>query len=81
MYILANGTQILFGATVNSGQICMSTERVFAHESIVDQLASELEGGLDVFKGKHFELVRPGSASEVQGMIEEAVTAVSLSQS
>ena len=41
---------IAFGAFFNQGQICMSTERVLAHESIADALIEKLAAKIKGFK-------------------------------
>ena len=68
--------QIIFGAMLNSGQICMSTERVLVHQDVARQLHTEMQKCLDQIKDKQFDIVRPGSVQDVQDMISEAVQQV-----
>jgi acyl-CoA reductase-like NAD-dependent aldehyde dehydrogenase len=61
---------------LNSGQICMSTERVLVHRDVAEELQAELSRCMDEIKDKKFEIVRPGSVQEVQGIVSEAVQQV-----
>lgn len=61
---------------LNSGQICMSTERVLVHRDVGEELQAELSRCMDEIKDKRFEIVRPGSVQEVQGIVSEAVQKV-----
>jgi benzaldehyde dehydrogenase (NAD) len=64
---------------LNSGQICMSTERILAHRDIVDDLQSEIQLCLKEVGDRAFEIVRPGSVKAVQEMVTEAKNEVSRS--
>lgn len=70
-----------FGAFMNSGQICMSTERLIVHESVVEafvtkfeQKASALVAG-DPRQGTALlgPLIDPKAATAVQDMVEDAL--------
>lgn len=73
---------VVFGALANSGQICMSTERVIVHSSIANQFRTELVrrvGGLKC--GNHLEtpdvsvsgLYTPSSCARVVALVQEAL--------
>lgn len=73
----------IFGAFANSGQVCMSTERVICHEKVADQFASKLAarvGALpsgdprqgDVVLGS---VVGLPTVERVQHLVKEAVAA------
>lgn len=72
---------ILLGAFLNSGQICMSTERVLVHESIAEDFKARLVRGLEtITHGNHLEekvfmsgLCTPASAQRVVGMIQRSL--------
>jgi acyl-CoA reductase-like NAD-dependent aldehyde dehydrogenase len=68
--------QILFGALFNSGQVCMSTERVLVHASVMPQMEAALLGQWREVADKPFDVVRAESVKEVQDMVSEAVTKV-----
>jgi hypothetical protein len=68
--------QILFGAWLNSGQICMSTERIIVHDAVFNEFEVELRKAAEAVKGKDLELVRAGAGESLQGMIDEAITEV-----
>lgn len=73
---------VVFGGLSNAGQICMSTERVYLHDSIADEFRAKLlervkslkvgnqeeEGGVSVSG-----LCSPASAQRVVGVLEDAV--------
>ncbi|WVR00226.1 hypothetical protein IAU59_007368 [Kwoniella sp. CBS 9459] len=65
---------ILFGAFLNSGQVCMSTEQVLVHQDI----AVEFEGVLrstaeEAGWAGGMELVRPGAGDAAKELADEAV--------
>ncbi|KAK5653173.1 hypothetical protein OQA88_9272 [Cercophora sp. LCS_1] len=73
---------VVFGALSNSGQICMSTERVLLHKSIAGVFKDKLLGKVRSLKsGNHLEdrdvsisgLFTPASATRVVGLIKDAV--------
>ncbi|KAK0637400.1 Aldehyde/histidinol dehydrogenase [Bombardia bombarda] len=73
---------VVFGALSNSGQICMSTERVLLHRSIAPEFRTQLLARTASLKtGNHLEdadvsisgLSTPASAARVVGMIKDAV--------
>lgn len=69
--------QILFGAFLNSGQICMSTERVIVDQSIANEFEVELREAALSIQDKRFDLVRPGAVNDLKSMVEDAVQGVS----
>jgi acyl-CoA reductase-like NAD-dependent aldehyde dehydrogenase len=65
--------QIALGAFANAGQICVSVERVYVHESIVDDVLDELvRQALDTEQGP---LVDRRHREAVHRHVEQAVTA------
>jgi acyl-CoA reductase-like NAD-dependent aldehyde dehydrogenase len=73
---------VVFGALSNSGQICMSTERVLVHKSISQEFKAKLLGKVAKLKtGNHLEdagvsisgLFTPQSAVRVVELIKNAV--------
>jgi len=73
---------VVFGALSNSGQICMSTERVLMHQSVSREFKAKLLQKVESLKcGNHLEepdvsvsgLITPGSASRVLGLVKAAV--------
>ncbi|KAK3944339.1 salicylaldehyde dehydrogenase [Diplogelasinospora grovesii] len=73
---------VIFGALSNSGQICMSTERVLVHTSISQEFKAKLLGKVAKLKtGNHLEdagvsisgLFTPQSAVRVVELIRNAV--------
>ncbi|KIX07981.1 uncharacterized protein Z518_02635 [Rhinocladiella mackenziei CBS 650.93] len=75
---------VVFGALTNSGQICMSTERIIVDESIADKFNELLLQRVSRIKiGNHLEdhsvslsgLHSPGLASRVLSLVDEAVSA------
>lgn len=73
---------VVFGAFCNSGQICMSTERVFVHCDVVDEFKRLLVERIDALNcGNHLEdddvsvsgLFNPSSATRVLHLIEDAL--------
>lgn len=73
---------VVFGALSNSGQICMSTERVIVHQRIMDEFKQKLLDRIATLKtGNHMEdpdvslsgLFTPASASRVLAWLKAAV--------
>ncbi|KAH8780961.1 aldehyde dehydrogenase domain-containing protein [Diaporthe sp. PMI_573] len=73
---------VVFGALSNSGQVCMSTERVIVHRSIMDEFRTKiLERIAQLRTGNHIEdpdvsisgLFTPASAANVLKLMESAV--------
>lgn len=74
---------VVFGALSNSGQICMSTERVIVHRSIADKFRAALVERVAAVKfGNHLEndavsisgLYTAASCGRIAGLISEAVS-------
>lgn len=72
---------VVFGALSNAGQICMSTERVFVHRSIMDRFRTKLLARIAEIKtGNHMEdpavsisgLCTPASAARVLDWLKAA---------
>lgn len=72
---------VVFGALSNAGQICMSTERVFVHKSILGEFRSKLLARIAQIKtGNHMEeegvsisgLFTPASAARVLDWLKSA---------
>lgn len=75
---------VLFGAMSNSGQICMSTERVLVHHSLAATFKARLVKGAESLRvGNHLEdadvslsgLISPASAERVLILVKDAVAA------
>nr|XP_031860470.1 uncharacterized protein CI109_004081 [Kwoniella shandongensis]KAA5527542.1 hypothetical protein CI109_004081 [Kwoniella shandongensis] len=65
---------ILFGAFVNSGQVCMSTERVIVHDDIAEQFERVLRETAEQVKWSGgMEFVRPGAVDGAQALIDDAL--------
>ena len=72
---------IVFGGLANDGQICMSTERVIVHESIMSKFKTKLISRVESPKcGNHLVeevsisgLFTPTSATRVLGLVKSAV--------
>lgn len=73
---------VVFGALANSGQICMSTERVIVHHSIMPEFRQRLLARISQLKtGNHMDdpgvslsgLFTPDSASRVVAWLKDAV--------
>jgi acyl-CoA reductase-like NAD-dependent aldehyde dehydrogenase len=70
-----------FGAFMNSGQICMSTERLIVHESIADAFVEKLARKAETLKAGDPRggtaplgpLIDPKAAATVAALIEDAV--------
>lgn len=69
---------MLFGALVNSGQICMSTERVLVHADIAEAFEAELVAAVKTLEQRKggFELVRPAAAKEAAALVKDALDSV-----
>jgi acyl-CoA reductase-like NAD-dependent aldehyde dehydrogenase len=62
---------------VNSGQVCMSTERVLVHDSIAkefERVLRDTASALDKREG--FELCRPGAVDNVRALVKDATDQV-----
>ena len=74
---------LIKGGLYHAGQVCVSVQRVFAHESIVQELAERLADSarsLKVGDPTHPEtdvgpLIRPSETDRVEAWVEEAVQA------
>ena len=75
---------VVFGALINSGQICMATERVLVHKSVAAEFKDLLLSKVRALKtGNHEEdpgvsvsgLYTPASAKRIQGLMQDAVSA------
>jgi hypothetical protein len=73
--------QIIFGAFLNSGQICMSTERVIVHASLAEEFEVALKEAMKSIQDRQFDLIRPGAVTELRGLLDGATSQVSLSPS
>ncbi|OXG35780.1 aldehyde dehydrogenase [Cryptococcus neoformans Bt120] len=65
---------ILFGAFLNSGQVCMSMERVIVHEEIAEEFEQVLKS--EAIKAGWvggMELVRSGAGERARNMVDQAV--------
>jgi acyl-CoA reductase-like NAD-dependent aldehyde dehydrogenase len=70
-----------FGAFMNSGQICMSTERIILDEKIADAFVDKFKQKVSTLKAGDpttekaalASVVTPASAANVQSLIEDAV--------
>lgn len=68
-------TQCALGAFVHSGQVCMSTERILVHKSIIDKFRPALKGFLEHFDAGPAPIVVQGVAIEKnRKLVEDAVT-------
>jgi len=56
------GTQCALGAFLHSGQICMSTERILVHSSIIKPFRTALQGSIDAIFPSHTPAVLIASA-------------------
>jgi acyl-CoA reductase-like NAD-dependent aldehyde dehydrogenase len=73
---------IIYGALSNSGQICMSTERVIVHESVAEEFKTALLAKAKSVKcGNHYDepdvvlsgLYTPASAKRILGLVKSAI--------
>ncbi|KAK4221437.1 Aldehyde/histidinol dehydrogenase [Podospora fimiseda] len=73
---------VVFGGLAFSGQVCMSTERVFVHRSVIGEFKEKLLKRLEGLKtGNHLEekgvsisgLFSPVSAERVMDLVKQAV--------
>ncbi|KAF9776509.1 hypothetical protein IL306_005292 [Fusarium sp. DS 682] len=62
----------LAGATLNGGQICMSTDLVLVEGDVVDEFRAELTKRVKSKTGSTFRLVGPKSQARVQSLISDA---------
>lgn len=70
-----------FGAFMNSGQICMSTERLIVHESVADAFVEKLRNKVETLKAGDPRngatplgpLIDPKAATSVAALIADAV--------
>ncbi|KAM0081373.1 hypothetical protein ACKRZS_006456 [Fusarium odoratissimum] len=62
----------LAGATLNAGQICMSTDLVLVEKDIVDEFRAELTKHLRSKNGSAYRLVGLKSQSRVQALVSDA---------
>ncbi|KWV56096.1 salicylaldehyde dehydrogenase [Rhizobium altiplani] len=70
----------VFGAYMNQGQICMSTERIIVDEKIADEFVEKLAGRVaSLVSGNPREqvvlgsLVTPGAAERMDGIVADAI--------
>lgn len=64
-----------FGAFMNAGQICMSTERLIVLDSVADAFARKLARKADLITGSQFGcLVDRAAAERVQSLIDDAIS-------
>ncbi|KAM0543491.1 hypothetical protein ACHAPJ_012289 [Fusarium lateritium] len=63
---------VLAGATLNAGQICMSTDLVIVDESVVSDFRAEVAKKLADRSGSTYQLVGPKSAARVLALISDA---------
>ncbi len=83
--VLVNGrfTQIVFGALMHAGQICMSTERIIVVESVADKLIEELriisEGDLKDLGS--LELASDVGVGKMRRLVDDAVEKVRITPS
>lgn len=71
-----------FGAFMNQGQICMSTERIVVHEAIADEFAQRLAAKSATVEAGHpmrgcpalGALISESAASNTQALIDDAVS-------
>ncbi|AEO53941.1 hypothetical protein MYCTH_2295894 [Thermothelomyces thermophilus ATCC 42464] len=69
--------QCALGAFLNSGQICMSTERILVHKKIRAEIEKKLVGAIDnIFGGQHDPLVLINSLGVTKNkkLIEDALS-------
>ncbi|WVF73045.1 hypothetical protein IAT40_007863 [Kwoniella sp. CBS 6097] len=65
---------ILFGAFLNSGQICMSTEQVLVHQDVAAEFENELKTtAQEAGWNGGMELVRPGAGEGAKELAGQAV--------
>ncbi|KAL6917092.1 hypothetical protein ACHAP8_004552 [Fusarium lateritium] len=71
----------IVGATLNGGQICMSTDLVIVDESVLDEFKREIAKSLASRTGLTFRLTGPKSQSRIRSLISDAETRGSTVQS
>ncbi|WRT70300.1 uncharacterized protein IL334_007298 [Kwoniella shivajii] len=65
---------ILFGAFLNSGQVCMSTEQVLVHSDIAEEFEQILKQSAEEPNwGEGMEMIRPGSGRGAKALYDNAV--------
>ncbi|KFZ03079.1 hypothetical protein V502_11257 [Pseudogymnoascus sp. VKM F-4520 (FW-2644)] len=68
--------EVLAGTLINSGQICMSTDRIIVHSAIAPAFMNAIKGALDASASQTSEpptLVSTASKTRVQGMVADAL--------
>ncbi|CAK7205206.1 hypothetical protein SEUCBS139899_007972 [Sporothrix eucalyptigena] len=71
--------KVALGAFLNSGQICMSTERVIVHKSVREAFANKLAATLAGIFGAPTDernaqvLIRPQAVAKAQALVEDAL--------
>ncbi|KAJ4024720.1 hypothetical protein NW766_000960 [Fusarium irregulare] len=63
---------VLTGATLNGGQICMSTDLVLVDESVMDNFRIEITKNLANRSGMTFRLIGSKSPSRIRALISDA---------
>lgn len=71
------------GAYAHSGQVCISVQRIFVHETLVDSFVERMAAGADALRRGHpaeeatevSSLISEGEAERVEAWIGEAVAA------
>ncbi|WVQ79207.1 hypothetical protein IAT38_001303 [Cryptococcus sp. DSM 104549] len=65
---------ILFGAMINAGQVCMSSERVIVHEDVAKEFEEVLKTAAENggWSGG-MELLRPGGVDHAKKLVDDAV--------
>lgn len=72
--------KVALGAFLNSGQICMSTERVIVQRSVRDAFAQKLAGAMAGIFGSSAEersaqvLIRPAAVAKAKSLVEDALS-------
>jgi acyl-CoA reductase-like NAD-dependent aldehyde dehydrogenase len=67
----------ILGAFIHSGQVCMSTERILVHESIVEDFTAALKITMDDMYGKDSPapiLVAPPGIKKNKELVQEALS-------
>ena len=69
----------VFGALMHAGQICMSTEKIIVHESILEEFKSQIKAKVDLLRASADEedaigpLISATAAQRVHTLIEDAL--------
>ncbi|CAK7215760.1 hypothetical protein SBRCBS47491_002593 [Sporothrix bragantina] len=72
--------KVALGAFLNSGQICMSTERVIVHKSVQEAFSAKLTATLAAIFGAPSEersaqvLIRPAAVAKAKALVEDALS-------